>query len=161
MDYEKTAEVSAEQIAHELIAVLPRLNRIISHELNSISGDETTLVQMRVLGQLSEEELTLSALARKRAVSVQAASEHVQGLVDRGWVQRIPDPNDRRQALLRVTDEGLQQLEQVRAQLRELFTPVMAQLDPSETSAIHHALIALRRILIDADAKPITTENIP
>ncbi len=119
MDFEAPTAITIEQIARELITVLPRLNRIVSRELNSISGDESTLVQMRVSAQLSEEALTLSGLARKRAVSVQAASEHVQGLVDRGWVQRIPDPNDRRQALLRVTDEGAQQLEQVRAQLRD------------------------------------------
>lgn len=149
MDFETTTAITAQQIAHELLTVLPRLNRIVSRELNSISGDEATLVQMRVLAQLSEEPTTLSALARKRAVSVQAASEHVQGLVERGWVQRVPDPNDRRQALLHVTDEGLTQLEQVRAQLRALFTPILARLDSGETDTIHQALIALRRILID------------
>ncbi len=153
MDYEAPTAITIEQIARELITVLPRLNRIVSQQLNSSSGDESTLVQMRVLAQLCEEELTLSGLARKRAVSVQAASEHVQGLVDRGWVQRIPDPHDRRQALLHVTDEGARQLEQVRAGLREQFAPILAQLEPDETAAIHHALMALHRILFTPDSK--------
>jgi DNA-binding MarR family transcriptional regulator len=138
---------AAEDVARELLAILPRLNRVVSRELRSEFGDDATIVQVRVLSALDEAPLTLSALARKREVSLQAASEHVQSLVARGWVVRTPDPNDRRQQLLSLTETGLRQLEQVREHITEQFTPIVAQMLPHEVEGIHHGLAALRRIL--------------
>src|SRR5262245_16221587 len=97
---------SSEQAAQELLSVLPFLNRMISAELRLEAGEDTTMPQFRVLSHLAEGELTLSALAKKRRVSLQAAGELVQSLVERGWIVRVPDPADRRQSLLQLTGEG-------------------------------------------------------
>jgi DNA-binding MarR family transcriptional regulator len=144
-----TEAASAEQIARELLTIIPRLNRLISREMRDQFGDDTTIVQMRVLGELSEEPLTLSALARKREVSMQAASEHVQSLVTRGWVVRVPDPEDRRQALLHITDEGMERLTEVREHIANRFTPFVERLAPHEADAIHQGLMGLHRSLVD------------
>ena len=48
--YETWHQRSAEQIARELLTIIPRLNRIIARELRDEFGDDTTIVQMRVLG---------------------------------------------------------------------------------------------------------------
>jgi DNA-binding MarR family transcriptional regulator len=145
--------VSAEQIARELLMIIPRLNRIIARDLRTEFGDDTTIVRIRVLGELAEAPLTLSALARKREVSLQAASEHVQDLVARGWVKRTPDPNDRRQSLLSLTDDGLRQLEQVREHITRQFTPFIDRFAAEEADDMHRGLMALRRVLFDVDAE--------
>ena len=147
-----TTAVPAEQIARELLTIIPRLNRIVARDLRAEFGDETTIVQMRVLGELAEAPLTLSALARKREVSLQAASEHVQFMVERGWVIRTPDRNDRRQSLLSLTDDGLRQLELVREHITRQFTPIIERFAAEEAEAVHIALLALRRVLLDVDA---------
>ena len=144
-----TEAASAEQIARELLTIIPRLNRIISREMRDEFGDDTTIVQMRVLGELSEGPLTLSALARKREVSMQAASEHIQSLVTRGWVVRVPDLVDRRQSLLHITNEGMERLTEVRDHIANRFTPFVEQLAPHEADAIHQGLLGLHRSLID------------
>jgi DNA-binding MarR family transcriptional regulator len=144
--------VSAEQIARELLMIIPRLNRIIARDLRTEFGDDTTIVRMRVLGELAEAPITLSTLARKREVSLQAASEHVQDLVAHGWVLRTPDPNDRRQALVSVTEDGLRQLEQVREHISRQFTPYIDQFSAEEAEDVHCGLLALRRVLFDVDA---------
>ena len=144
-----TASASAEQIARELLTIIPRLNRIITRELRDEFGDDTTIVQMRVLSEISAGALTLSALARKREVSMQAASEHIQSLVTRGWVVRVPDPEDRRQFLLHVTDKGLERLTEVREHIANRFTPFVERLAPHEAEAIHQGLLGLSRSLID------------
>ena len=146
-----TDAASAEQIARELLTIIPRLNRIISRELRDEFGDDTTIVQMRVLGEIAGGPLTLSALARKREVSMQAASEHIQSLVTRGWVMRVPDPEDRRQSLLHITDEGQARLTEVREHIAHRFTPYVEQLAPQEAEAIHQGLLGLSRSLIDDD----------
>lgn len=43
----------------------------------------------------------------------------VDGLESQGWVQRLPDPRDRRTNLVAATAEGLDRLEQARAVTRE------------------------------------------
>jgi DNA-binding MarR family transcriptional regulator len=149
---EVSPAVSAEQIARELLMIVPRLNRIIARDLRSEFGDDTTIVQMRVLGELAEAPITLSTLAKKREVSLQAASEHVQDLVARGWVLRTPDPNDRRQSLLSVTEDGLRQLEQVREHISRQFTVFIDQFSAEEAEDVHHGLLALHRVLFDVYA---------
>ena len=65
--------------------------------MRAAAGEDTTMPQFRVLAQLSEAPRTLSALAKGRRVSLQSMSVLVQSLVERGWIERLPDPSDRRQ----------------------------------------------------------------
>src|SRR4051794_20761209 len=95
-----------EEATRALLAILPILNRMLAAELRQDAGEETTMPQFRVLMYLAEGPQTLSAIARRRRVSLQAAGELIQILVERGWVARTPDPSDRRQSLLSLTEEG-------------------------------------------------------
>jgi DNA-binding MarR family transcriptional regulator len=139
------------EATQELLAVLPLLNRIVAAEVRREAGEETTMPQFRVLAHLSAGPLTLSALARKRRVSLQSMSELVQTLVERGWVARAPDPRDRRQALLSLTDQGRAHYERAQAQALRRLAPLMAQLTSAELAAVRMALPALRRVLIQED----------
>src|SRR6185295_15634394 len=61
-----------EQAAQELLAILPLLTRLVAAEVRREAGDETTMPQFRVLTHLAEGPLTVSGLARRRRVSLQA-----------------------------------------------------------------------------------------
>jgi DNA-binding MarR family transcriptional regulator len=139
------------EATRELLAVLPLLNRIVAAEVRREAGEETTMPQFRVLAHLSASPLTLSALAKKRRVSLQSMSELVQALVERRWVARTPDPGDRRQSLLSLTDQGRVHYERAQAQTLQRLTPLMAQLGPEELAAVRTALPALRRVLIQEE----------
>ena len=138
---------SSDEAAQELLAVLPFLNRLVVVELRREAGEETTMPQFRVLAYLAPGPLTLSALARKRRVSLQAAGELVQTLIERGWVARTPDPADRRQALLQLTDQGRQHYEQAHLGMMQRLVPLLDTLSQDEMKAIQLALPALRRVL--------------
>jgi DNA-binding MarR family transcriptional regulator len=135
----------------ELLAVLPLLNRIVATEVRREAGEETTMPQFRVLAHLSAGALTLSVLAKRRRVSLQSMSELVQALVERGWVVRTPDPSDRRQALLSLTEQGRAHYERAQALTLQRLAPLMAQLAPEELAAVRLALPALRRVLIQEE----------
>lgn len=135
----------------ELLAVLPLLNRIVAAEVRREAGEETTMPQFRVLAHLTAEPLTLSLLAKKRRVSLQAMSELVQALVARGWIVRVPDQQDRRQALLQLTDHGRSHYERAQAQMLQRLAPLLAQLRADELAAVRLALPALRRVLIQEE----------
>ena len=135
--------------AQELLAVLPLFNRIMAVELRQETGDDTTMPQFRVLTYLAEAPLTMSDIARKRHVSFQSAGELVQALVERGWVIRMPDPSDRRQSLLHLTEAGLAQYQQVQHHMLERLTSFMDQLDEDEKTTIQQALQSLHRVLVE------------
>ncbi len=139
---------TAEDATRELLSVLPLLNRIISAELRLEAGEDTTMPQFRVMAYLCENPLTLSALARKRRVSLQAAGELVQALVERGWVTRSPDPTDRRQSLLALTDEGKARYEHAQDRMLRRLVPFMETLTATEMAAVRIALPALHRALM-------------
>lgn len=141
-------EWTTEDATHELLAVLPLLNRLVASEVRREVGEETTMPQYRVLTYLADGPLTLSSLAKKRYVSLQSMGELVQTLVERGWVKRVPDPNDRRQQWLHQTEVGRVHYERAQEQLVRRLAPIIGRLDSDEMAAIQIALPALRRALL-------------
>ena len=143
---------TVEETTRELLAVLPLLNRIVAGEVRREAGEATTMPQYRVLEHLAGGPITLSALARRRRVSLQSMSELVQMLVERGWISRAPDPSDRRQALLGLTDNGRAHYERAHELMLGRLVPLMAELAPEELAAVRMAMPALRRVLIQEES---------
>jgi DNA-binding MarR family transcriptional regulator len=143
---------TVEEATYELLAVLPLLTRIVAAEVRREAGEETTMPQFRVLSHLAAEPLTLSALAKKRRVTLQSMSELVQTLVERGWIMRLPDPKDRRQSSLHLTDEGRQHYEHAQEYTLRRLVPLMEGLSDTEMAAVELALPALRRVLTQEES---------
>lgn len=140
-----------EQATQELLAVLPLINRLVAAEVRREAGEETTMPQFRVLAQLAEGPMTASALARRRRVSLQSMGELAQVLVERGWLERMPNPSDRRQSLLQLTEHGRKHYEQAQFYTLRRLMPLMAGLSAEELDAVLLALPALRRVLVTDD----------
>ena len=136
-----------EEATRELLAVLPLLNRIVAAEVRREAGADTTMPQYRVLSHLATGPMTLSTLAKQRRVSLQSMSELVQVLVERGWIARTPDPRDRRQHLLHLTDQGRSHYERAQDNTLQRLVPLLSALSPAELGAIQTAIPALRRVL--------------
>lgn len=143
-----------EELTNELLAILPLLMGIVAAEVRREAGEATTMPQYRVLAHLAAQPLTLSGLAKQRRVSLQAMSELVQALVERGWVVRVPDPRDRRQQMLHLTEQGRQRYERAQHQTLQRLIPLMSQLDETERVAVRQALLALRRVLAGEENEP-------
>ncbi|HEU5015863.1 MAG TPA: MarR family transcriptional regulator [Roseiflexaceae bacterium] len=147
------------ETAQELLAVLPLLNRIVASEVRREAGEETTISQFRVLAHLAAAPTTLSALAKKRRVSLQSMSELVQALVARGWITREADPSDRRQHVLQLTDHGKRHYERAQEQTLRRLVPSLEQLSDEELAAIQLALPALRRVIIEEECNDASDER--
>jgi DNA-binding MarR family transcriptional regulator len=55
---------------------------------------------------LDEEGTRVSVLAERAEITKQAMAELIEHLERHGYVERIPDPTDRRAKLVRATDKG-------------------------------------------------------
>lgn len=74
---------------------------------NALTDTGVSLPQYRMLVFLSElGSSAASALAGKLGVSRPSVTALVDGLVARGYAERIPDPNDRRRVGHAITDAG-------------------------------------------------------
>jgi DNA-binding MarR family transcriptional regulator len=137
------------QTAQDLLSILPLVNRVMIVELRQEAGEETTMPQFRVLSYLQEAPLTVSDIARRRRVSFQSAGELVQTLVERGWIARIPDPNDRRQSLLHLTEIGKQAYEQVQSHMVERISGLLDGLAEDDKALIRRAMSLLHTVLVE------------
>jgi len=142
---------TSEDATREVLAVLPLLNRIVGTEVRREAGEDTTIGQFRVLAHLADAPLTLSVLAKRRRVSLQSMSELMQVLVERGWISRAPDPNDRRQHLLELTEHGRAHYLRAQEMMIRQLAPLFGQLSAEEMAAVRLALPALRRVLMQEE----------
>ena len=96
---------------------------------------------------ISEEEgIRMRELARRLGGSFSNATVLVDRLVDRGLVERMADPQDRRVVLVRAADKGQQLIDQLVTSWRTLSTPLLEALTPQDLSKVHEAL----RVLLEA-----------
>jgi DNA-binding MarR family transcriptional regulator len=91
-----------EELAHQL-----RGTFAVSREIGRRMPPQTPLAAVAVLSTLDRHgELRISALTELLAVDLSVTSRHVAYCVDRGWIERAPDPLDGRSRLLRLTPGG-------------------------------------------------------
>jgi DNA-binding MarR family transcriptional regulator len=147
-------------LAEELLRVFPNLGRLIALHMRESNEEETTLMQVSVLYQLQERPITASEIAKKRHVSLQSVSVLIQGMVERGWITRTPDPTDRRQSLLQITPEGMARAEIARNQIISYLADFLRDISPEEVAAAQIFLPALGRILTEHMAAH-KAQNVP
>jgi DNA-binding MarR family transcriptional regulator len=135
------------ELADELLKLMPMLGRLMDIHIRAVAEEETTMRQMSVLFHIEKHRTTTSELAKKGRVSLQAASALVQGLVERGWLVRTPDPNDRRQFWLKITPEGLECAETARRQIADYLAQFLDNLTPEEMAAAQVFVPGLKRMV--------------
>jgi DNA-binding MarR family transcriptional regulator len=132
-------------LASELRLILGRLIRRMRSE------GRIPIAQLAVLGRLDRGgPTTVSALATAERVRPQSMSQTVGELESDGLVTRRPDPTDRRQLLVELTDAGHATLADERRH-REgwLARAIEEDLSAAERRAVERALEPLRRLADD------------
>ncbi|MFB9567149.1 MarR family winged helix-turn-helix transcriptional regulator [Saccharopolyspora hordei] len=106
---------------------------------------ELTLGRLAVLGRLERDgPATTSALAVAERVTPQSMARIVQHLISAGLAERAPDPDDRRAAIVRITDAGREQVQQDRQRREAWLARAM-----SELSDVERDLLVLAARLLD------------
>jgi DNA-binding MarR family transcriptional regulator len=148
MSTELTTLADSEALASQLLATMPVLHLAVVSFIQNEGQANLTIPQFRVLGHLAGEALTASDLARLRGVSMAAIGELIQGLVERGLVERRPDLSDRRQQRLSLSASGRSRYELAQAAATsQIGARLAARLSAHERDAIGVALAALQKAL--------------
>jgi DNA-binding MarR family transcriptional regulator len=109
------------------------------------------LTQTWVLGRLDREgDASVSDLAQALRVRPQSMAQTVGDLEGEGMVERHPDPNDRRRALVSLTAPGQARIEADRAAREGWLVKALEELPESDRETIERA-VTLLGALADAD----------
>ena len=130
--------------AHELQVAVMRLARRLRHE----RGDHgLTLTQLSAMAALHRHgAMTPGDLAAHERVRPPSMTRTVSGLERMGLVARAPHPQDGRQVLVSLTEEGQAILRADRAQREQWLARQLTHLDAEERATLQRAAGILDRL---------------
>ena len=96
-----------------------------------------------VLGGMANYGNSAGNLIRQLGVTKQAASQLIDTLVIRGYLERRVDPDDRRRMLIELTDRGRAAAAAVRAGVVAVDTELAELISPAELAGLRAGLFAL------------------
>jgi len=131
---------AAARIADLLSRTQRRLRRQVRRELGPLG---VTPARLRALWALSDGALRVSDLAERLDVVPRSATSVVDDLEAAGFVERRPDPEDRRATFVDLTDEGAGLLRRLRASRRAGVAELLDRLSPDEQSDLIRLLAVL------------------
>lgn len=126
-------------------AVLTASRLLVAVSARSLAAveDRVTLPQFRMLVVLSMRGATkLVALADLLQVAPSTAMRMVDRLIAAGLADRQVNPDNRRETLLRLTDEGRRTVVDVTARRRAEIAAIVERLGPGQRAALVEALAA-------------------
>jgi DNA-binding MarR family transcriptional regulator/catechol 2,3-dioxygenase-like lactoylglutathione lyase family enzyme len=127
--------------------------RSIRAELQAIGEDDLPRNGAFILFSLNEASEPRDDLPAGLGVSKQAVSQAIDVLVNRGYVDRSPDPSDRRRITLELTPRGHEVVAAVWRGTEAIDSQLAARVSPEGVEALRTGLLAL------ADIKAETTAS--
>ena len=138
-------------VARDLYAMFFTLNQRVSRDLFQMLADMglsiTQFKLLHLLARQRDDELSVKALGDQFGVSLAAASRAVDGLHQRGYVERLECPDDRRVKRVHLTDAGRGAIRELHATNISLLAEFTATLDDAQRRALADAIAPLLDLL--------------
>lgn len=134
--------IEGEPLASRVLDTIPLLMRSIHRDMRR-KDHHFEPNQFQILTMLTHHEHSVSALAMLRHVSLPSMSKTINALVQRGWVERVPLPGDRRVTQIRLTKSGRQSLRDTRRVMLDSVAGILASLTPDERAKLSAGLDVL------------------
>jgi DNA-binding MarR family transcriptional regulator len=137
---------SREKLTERLVELVERINQSMHCQPPEGWSDlELTISQIRVLVFLYQEPQRMGNIAGFLGSILSSATSLIDRLVEKGLVERMPDPSDRRVVVCALTPQGQEAIEQFWRIGRVRITELAEQLDPAELKDVVHAMELLHR----------------
>ena len=115
-----------------------------------VASLELTRSQWWVLTYVFRDQgLTQSELADNLEIGKVALGNLIDRLEAKGWVERRPDPNDRRINRVYLTEKAAPIMEDMRAPAQDLYDMIVSGLSKSQRETLVDLLLVVRRNLIE------------
>jgi DNA-binding MarR family transcriptional regulator len=145
------AEEASAGLGADLLGVVARLNRFATQRIQM----QLPAAQARLLSTIDAHgEARICDLAAVDHCSQPTMTTQVRRLEDAGLVTRTADPGDARAVRIRITAQGLQTLNRVRADRASAIEPQLGKLNDADRHTLVDAVAVLRRLLDDSAPAP-------
>ncbi len=119
-----------------------------------------SMSQLHVMSMLDRHgDMPMSRLAEMIDISLSNATGLIDRMEERGFVERLRVPDDRRVVLVRLTDGGRKLIDDVEVLRAETLRTVLDRLDPDQLGGIARATSDLRDALAAVAAVPGATDH--
>ncbi|MEU6775276.1 MarR family transcriptional regulator [Streptomyces sp. NPDC046759] len=137
-----------EELARQLSAV-----GAVKRDMGRILPPDCPAGSAAVLTLLGRHgDMRMSKLAELLAVDMSVTSRHVAHVAVRGWIERHPDPADKRSRILRLTPAGLEQLHELSRRTTHLLAERLADWTDEEVAQLIRLMTRLRESFGDCRA---------
>ncbi|MEZ5816235.1 MAG: MarR family transcriptional regulator [Hyphomicrobiaceae bacterium] len=134
--------------------LLADVSRLVRRRFDSrASGLGLTRAQWRVLAQLRRREgINQASLAEILEIEPITLGRHIDRLVEKGFVERRPDPADRRAWQLHLRSEVQPVLDRLREMSRLTSREALADIPEAETDRLIELLLKIKGNMLALDA---------
>lgn len=133
--------------AAKIMETIPLIMRTIRSDMRAQGSTTLSVPQFRTLAFLDRTPgASLSAVADHLGVTSATASATTERLVQRDFVDRRHDPQERRRVILHLTDAGKQHLQEARSQTRTHIATLLESLTDDQVSLIEDGLTLLKQV---------------
>ena len=145
---------------HSYATDLIEISHLMMQNMNKFAPDRTvignklgiTRVQIMTLRFVSfNNECKTSDIADCLAVSRPDATRIVDTLVNKGFIKRVYDKNDRRVIRLKITKEGKKAFEDIKKELIINFSEIIDKMEKEDAEALMKGMKALCNVLKEID----------
>ncbi|WP_369223657.1 MarR family winged helix-turn-helix transcriptional regulator [Streptomyces sp. R39] len=137
-----------EELARQLTAV-----GAVKRDLGRILPPECPTGSAAVLTLLGRHgSMRMSKLAELLAVDMSVTSRHVAHVAERGWIERSPDPADKRSRILHLTPAGEATLAELSRRSTELLAERLGDWSDEEVDQLIRLMTRLRASFGDCRA---------
>lgn len=135
-----------DQLVDRISCDLKRVNATLQqHNLGVWLKLDISMAQFKALATVDRERdgISVTELGRRLSICEPSASLLVDQLVKRAYVQRQPDPADRRRVLVTTTDLGAELLGELRHGRHQQLEALVASISTADAEALARGLHAL------------------
>lgn len=140
-------ETVAVERAQRLTDVITRLRRALRSSIRTdYPWESLPMAQVELLQTLAAAPLRVGELAARQRLAPNTVSGLVGKLLESGFVDRQPDPGDRRTARIALTEAGHQQLRDWQRAHERRLADALESLSPADREAVMRALPGLEML---------------
>lgn len=124
----------------EIAEGLPQRANTLSKIFLTRTSVHVSRTEVGVLRSLHERPRRITDLASEERVTQPAITLLVNRLAEKGWVERVADPSDRRAVLVSLTPDGEEAFARLKAEYHALLHEEIAALDDHEVETLATAV---------------------
>ncbi len=138
---------TSNECAARVMETVPLVMRAIRADMRVQGSTTLSVPQFRTLAFLDRNPgASLSELAEHLGVTRATASATIERLVQRNFVHRNNDPQERRRIVLKLTEAGQHHLQQAREQTRTHIAEILNHLTEKEILQVEEGLALLKQV---------------